>query len=311
MSEDRYGILLILLGMSFFSVQDVLIKLIIIESSVFQIMVFRAFFGSVILILFLYFTNREIKFGSHYPVIAIVRGVLFFFGFSLFYISITKITLAEANALFFVNPIFVTILSVLFLKNTIGLHRIGAIIFGLIGTLLIVKPTFTDFNWYMLLPLLTAISYSIGMTLSKFTSDKDNSFQQSFHLYLGSMFFGLLTTFTKEIGFFNPLYEEFQFLNNNWEFTNPSLFMPMILIAITGTIGIFCLVSAYRVGSPQANAPFEYVLLVFSLISGYLVFSEVPDALSFAGIFLIIFSGVYIFIRENINNNLVTSIRNR
>tara|TARA_B100001250_G_C19786920_1_gene784626 strand:- start:1467 stop:1952 length:486 start_codon:yes stop_codon:yes gene_type:complete len=148
MSNDRYGILLILLGMTFFSVQDVLIKLIIIEVLVFQIMVFRAFFGSVILILFLYFTNREIKFGSHYPVIAIVRGVLFFFGFSLFYISITKITLAEANALFFVNPIFVTILSVLFLKNTIGLHRIGAITFGLIGTLLIVKPTFTDFNCY-------------------------------------------------------------------------------------------------------------------------------------------------------------------
>ena len=77
MGNDRLGILLILLGMSFFSIQDVLIKLVILEASLLQILVFRALLGSIILICFLYFTKREIKLGSAYPVIATFRGISF------------------------------------------------------------------------------------------------------------------------------------------------------------------------------------------------------------------------------------------
>ena len=146
MGNDRLGILLILIGMSFFCVQDVLIKLIILEASLIQILVFRALLGSVIIISFLYITKRPIKLGSVFPLIAITRGILFFVGFTLFYISLTKITLAEANSLFFINPVFMTIFSVLILKNSIGIHRIGAICSGLLGTLLIVQPSFNQFN---------------------------------------------------------------------------------------------------------------------------------------------------------------------
>ena len=119
MSNDRLGILLILVGMSFFSFQDLLIKFIILKASLIQILVFRAFLGSFILINFLYFTKKPIKLGSAYPLIAISRGILFFVGFTLFYISLTKIPLAEANSLFFINPVFMTIFSVLILKNSI------------------------------------------------------------------------------------------------------------------------------------------------------------------------------------------------
>ena len=112
MGKDRLGILLILLGMSFFSIQDVLIKIIILDASLLQILVFRAFLGTIILACFLYFTKRSINFGSAYPAIAIFRGISFFIGFTLFYVSLTKISLAEANSLFFVNPVFMTIFSV-------------------------------------------------------------------------------------------------------------------------------------------------------------------------------------------------------
>ena len=52
---------------------------------------------------------------------------------------------------------------------------------------------------------------------------------------------------------------------------------------MVGTAGIFCLVSAYRLGSPSANAPFEYVLLIYSLISGYIIFNEIPDLFTWIG----------------------------
>ena len=311
MGKDRLGILLILLGMSFFSIQDVLIKIIILDASLLQILVFRAFLGTIILACFLYLTKRSINFGSAYPAIAIFRGISFFIGFTLFYVSLTKIPLAEANSLFFVNPVFMTIFSVLILKHSIGLHRLGAIIIGLLGTLFIIKPSFNNFNWYMLLPLITAISYSLGMTLSKMTSDKDSSFQQSFHIYLGGFIFGTLISILISTNFITIENEQLKFLTNKWTFINLNLIIPMLVIAVTGTIGIFSLVSAYRIGSPQSNAPFEYVLLIYSLFTGYFIFDEVPDNLSLIGMVLIISSGVYIFIRESIKDKLIASFKSR
>ena len=311
MGNDRLGILLILLGMSFFSIQDVLIKLIILDASLLQVLVFRALLGSIILLCFLYFTKREIKLGSAYPAIAIFRGVSFFIGFTLFYVSLTKISLAEANSLFFVNPVFMTIFSVLILKNSIGLHRLGAIILGLLGTLLIIKPSFNNFNWYMLLPLITALTYSISMTLSKMTSDKDNSFQQSFHIYVGGFVFGTIISILISSNFISVDNEQLKFLTNPWVFIDFKLLIPMLIIAVTGTVGIFCLVSAYRIGSRQSNAPFEYILLIYSLFTGYLIFGEIPDKLSLLGMILIIFSGIYIFVRETIKDKLVATLKSR
>ena len=311
MGKDRLGILLILLGMSFFSIQDVLIKIIILDASLLQILVFRAFLGTIILAVFLYFTKRSINFGSAYPAIAIFRGISFFIGFTLFYVSLTKISLAEANSLFFVNPVFMTIFSVLILKHSIGLHRLAAIIIGLLGTLFIIKPSFNNFNWYMLLPVITAISYALGMTFSKMTSDKDSSFQQSFHIYLGGFIFGTLISILISTNFITIENEQLNFLTNKWTFINLNLIIPMLVIAVTGTIGIFSLVSAYRIGSPQSNAPFEYVLLIYSLFTGYFIFDEIPDNLSLFGMVLIISSGVYIFIRESIKDKIIASFKSR
>jgi len=176
MENERLGILLILLGMSLFCVQDIFIKLIITNTSILQILVFRAILGFILLTGFLYFNQKRISYKSDYPFIALIRGTLFFLGFVCFYISLTKIPLAEANALFFTNPIMVTILSVFILKNPIGYHRILAIIICCIGTLLIIKPSIHNFNWYILLPIFTAFSYSISMILSKITRDKDTKY---------------------------------------------------------------------------------------------------------------------------------------
>ena len=149
------------------------------------------------------------------------------------------------------------------------------------------------------------------MTLSKLTSDKDNSFQQSFHIYIGGLLFGILVSSATTFNFVTIDNEQLKFLINPWNFSDLRILFPILVIALTGTIGIFCLVSAYRVGSPQVNAPFEYILLIYSLITGFLVFGETPDLLSLLGMSFIILSGVYIFIRESIKEKLVATIKSR
>ena len=151
----------------------------------------------------------------------------------------------------------------------------------------------------------------MSMTLSKLTSDKDSSFQQSFHIYFGGLIFGTLIYSAISTNFITIENEQLIFLTNPWVFSELNIFIPITVIAITGSLGIFCLISAYRVGSPQLNAPFEYILLIYSLITGYIVFGEIPDPLSFFGMVLIICSGIYIFVREQINNELVASIKSR
>ena len=307
MSSNQYGVLLIFAGMLFFSIQDVLIKKIVLEVSLIQIIVIRSFFGCLMLSLFLYSTKRKITFGSSYPVIAIFRGGLFFFGFTLFYIAVSKINLAEATSLFFISPFFMTILSWVILKNPIGLNRVFAIVVGFLGTLLIVKPEFDSLNIYMILPMICAFTYSISMILAKLTSDKDSLFQQSFHIYLGTFVVGSLVYL-----FLNA----FPNIGSNTMFSNlakPLIFndlnilLIIVIISFIGSLGILLLIYAYRVGSPTSNSTSEYILLIFSAFNGFIFLGELPDFYSIIGMSLIVGSGLYIIFRENVKDKLVVS----
>ena len=305
MTNNQFGVLLIFIGMLFFSVQDLLIKTIILEVSLIQIIVFRSFFGFTMLSIFLYFTKRKITIGSSYPLVAFFRGGLFFFGFTLFYIAVSKITLAEATSLFFISPFFMTIFSKIILNNPIGLNRLFAIIVGFLGALLIVKPEFGELNIYMILPIICAFTYSLSMILAKLTSDKDSLFQQTFHIYLGTLIVGsiifLFLNIFPDIGGMNI----FSNLNKPLLLNDSNVLIIILAISFIGSLGILLLIYAYRVGSPMTNSPSEYVLLIFSAFNGFIFLGELPDFYSIIGMCLIVGSGLYIIFRENVKDKLV------
>jgi len=303
MNNNQIGVVLIILGMLLFSIQDAIIKHIVSNTSLVQIIVCRSIVGFLILSVFLYFSKRSINFSSSYPLVALTRGTLFFFGFTLFYISISQIPLAEATSLFFVSPLFMTIFSKLILKSSIGLHRTFAMLLGFTGTLLIIKPGYGTFNFFMVLPIITALTYSISMVLAKKTSDKDSHFQQTFHIYLAGVVIGVPLSLS--YGWF------FSDINNiflkPWEVSDIHIILSISVISVVGSLGIIFLISAYNIGSPMANAPSEYVILIFSFLIGYIIFREIPDIYSIIGIILIVFSGIYIFLRENVKKELVAT----
>ena len=308
MNNNIKGLLLIIFGMFLFIIHDTLIKLTVNDLSLLQILVFRAAVGSLILIIYLVYSKQKIIFNSAYPYVAVFRGLSFFFGFLLFFISLSKIGLAEATSLFFVSPFFTTIFSYFILKNKIGINRIFSIIVGFSGTLLIIKPDFTNINIYMVFPIITACTYALSMTLAKKTSDKDSLFQQIFHIYAGSFIGGSVISvliYNLDINF-NILDN----LNNPWILNDIQTVIFILLIGILGSLGIMSLIAAYRVGSPLINAPAEYVHLIFAVILGFFIFDELPDFYSFIGIILIVASGIYIVFRENRRNMLVVTKSN-
>ena len=303
MNSNQVGIILIILGMSLFAFQDVLIKSMAPTASLMQILFFRGIIGTLLLSLFFYFTNKKISFSSSYPAVAIARGTLFFVGFTSYYVSLTLIPLAEATSLFFISPLFMTIFSKIILKDEVGFHRFGAIIFGFLGILLIIKPSFQGFNWAMLLPILCAATYSLSMILAKLTSNKDTSFQQTSHIYISNFILAAVTSLVaSHLLSYTGTNAGLEFLIRPFNFTNYLFLFFIFIISIFGTLGILCLIMAYRIGSPSANSPCEYIFLLYALLIGYFIFSEVPDLFSLLGMVIIFISGVYIFIREGIRS---------
>ena len=191
-NQNTRGIFFIMTGMAFFSIQDSLIKFIFEDIALFELYFGRTLIQSVFLLSFVLITKKTISLKTHYPVLTLIRVVCFFFGFSFFYISLTYMSLAMANALFFSSPFFVSILAVLFLNEKVGMRRWLAILSGFIGVFIVLNPDFSDFEYKNLAPIACALCYSISMTITKITSDKDNVYTQMLHLYIGAIIISIL-----------------------------------------------------------------------------------------------------------------------
>ena len=112
-NNNPKGILYILVGMAIFSIQDALIKFVYEDTALYELYFGRTLTALILLICYLKYSNQKIILKTHYPFLTIIRVICFFFGFSFFYISLTFMSLAEANALFFSSPFFVSILEIL------------------------------------------------------------------------------------------------------------------------------------------------------------------------------------------------------
>ena len=303
MSDNTKGLLILLVGVMLIFTQDVLIKYTIFDASLLQILVFRGFIGFLLLVAYLTYNKQPITFGSAHPYIAIFRGSTFLFGFTMFFISLSQISLAEATSLFFVSPFFMTIFSYFILKKKFGINRLISILIGFSGTILIIKPSFNNVNIYMLFPIIAAIAYSCSMVLAKKTAANDSIFQQTFHVYIGAFIGASIISILIHNYDFNL--SIFYILSNPWVFNDYQTLVLIIIISIVGALGLFCLIGAYRLSSPLSCSILEYSHLLLSIIVGHYIFSEIPDLYSFIGIFLIVLSGIYIVIRENKREELI------
>ena len=228
--NNAKGILSILFGMALFSIQDALIKFIYQDVALYELYFGRTIVALVLLIGYLKFSKQKIKLKTYYPYLTILRVICFFFGFSFFYISLTYMSLAMANALFFSSPFFVSILATIFLKEKVGIRRWSAIFVGFLGVYLVLNPDFTNFDYMKLAPVACALCYSISMTITKITSDKDNVYTQMLHLYFGAVLISILFFIFTGDGQFNNFSDPtFQFIFREW-FTNPTHAWPFIVV---------------------------------------------------------------------------------
>ena len=298
-NNNPKGIILILIAMMVFSVQDGIMKHIYNFVSLYEVYLIRTVVSFTLILIFLILTKKPIVFKSQYPILTLCRVILFFFGFSSFYISLTVLPLGTATALFFVTPFLITIFAHFFLKEEIGPRRWSAIAVGFVGVYITLNPDFSNFNYLSLLPILCAFCYSLSMIIIKKTSDKDSVYTQTFTFYIGAIIFSIIFYFVMGDGKFNTTeHPAAQFIFREWFIDIENSILFMVATGVTATLAFLLLFSAYSIASPAVVSPFEYSILLWSPLIGWIYFNEVPTLSTVIGILIIVSSGIYIFLRE-------------
>ena len=307
-NNNPKGIILILLAMMVFSVQDSIMKYIYNYVSLYEVYLVRTLVSFIIILLFLKLTKKPIVFKTKYPLLTSIRVVLFFFGFSSFYISLTVMPLATATALFFVTPFLITIFAHFFLKEEIGIRRWSAVIIGFVGVYIILDPNFNNFDYLSLTPILCAFCYSLSMIIIKKTSDKDNVYTQTFTFYIGAIFISSIFYFVIGDGQYNTSsHIASQFIFKEWFANLEDSILLMVVTGITASVAFLLLFSAYSIASPSVVSPFEYSILLWSSLSGWIFFNEIPGTNTIVGMIIIVSCGIYIFMRERVQEQSIVT----
>ena len=307
-NNNPKGIILILLAMIVFSVQDGIMKHIFTFVSLYEVYLIRTVVSFLLILVFLKLTKKPIVFKTQYPLLTFCRVILFFFGFSSFYISLTVLPLGFATALFFVTPFLITIFAHLFLKEEIGIRRWSAVVVGFVGVYITLNPDFSNFNYLSLLPIFCAFCYSLSMIIIKKTSDKDSVYTQTFTFYFGAIIFSTIFYFIIGDGQYNTTdHPASQFIFREWFVDLESSILFMVVTGVTASVAFLLLFTAYSVASPAVVSPFEYSILLWSILIGWIYFDEIPRLNTIIGILIIVSSGIYIFMREKAQDQSIVT----
>lgn len=302
------GIFFIVLGMASISVQDVLIKSLSDGYPLHQIVFTRSLIGLCFTLILVQIEGGWRILRTPHWRIHLARGGLVIIANMLYFVALASMTLAEATALYFVAPLFITILSVLILKESVGLHRVTGIIIGFVGVLVVVRPGSGIFGLIALLPMLAAFSYAMMSVLTRKIGVADKASCMAFYIQIVflvfSIIFGLAFGDGRHGSSGDP---SIDFLLRAWAW--PPMEDAILLgscgvtVAITG----YCLSQAYRLAHAGLVAPFEYVAMPLAVIWGIAFFGEYPDSWTITGILLIIASGLYITWRETVRRRLLAA----
>lgn len=275
------AILQVVVGVMLFSCSDAMSKYLRQNLPAVEI----AWLRYVVFVLFgLYFAKRRRFVGLRpkRPWLQVLRGVTLLGSAVLFIAGLQYLPMADASALSFVSPAFITAASVLFLREQVGVHRWAATIVGLVGVLIVIRPGTDALQVAALYPLASAACWAVAMIATRLIAAQDRS--ETTLLWSAGVGLVLLT-----VGL------PFGFVAPSWGEIGLGL-----CLGVTASTGQYLLILAYRRATASVLAPFSYIQLLFSGALGYFVFGSLPDGTAYLGAAIIIGSGLYIVHRERV-----------
>jgi drug/metabolite transporter (DMT)-like permease len=207
----------------------------------------------------------------------------FFFG------AITFMPIADSLAIFFVQPLLITALSPLLLKEHVGPRRWAAVAIGFCGTLIIIRPGLQDFNPGMALAFASGTCMALYMLITRRLARDEDPLMTTFHTSLmGAAMMSLTLPFL-------------------WQPPDAKEWGLLLLLAAIAVAGHFLIARAYTMAEASLLAPLAYTEMIMATLAGWWFFGEMPDRWTFAGVAILIACAIYISVRERVKR--VTTAR--
>ena len=293
-TRNLIGIGSLALGVFVFSIQDAILKGLSGDHAVTLAIVIRSIVGLPILLVMVHFESGLKRLFSPNWKLLVLRGVILLTAYTTYYMAFPALPLAEAIALFFISPIFVTILASLFLNEKVSPKAWLAVIAGFIGVLIILQPGSGLFEPAALLSLFSAASYGFSMILVRKYGAEEPSTVMAFYVnsvYLvGASLIAAGFSFAGLKGFGHP---SLDFLVRPWAMPDLRDLALMGLCGVIAAVAMSLLTHAYRMAKANLVTVFEYTGMIWVPLWGYLFFAEVPRLTTFIGTAIIIAAGIF------------------
>jgi drug/metabolite transporter (DMT)-like permease len=276
------AILLVLASVALFSVGDVLAKLLRQSLPAAEIAWLR-YLAFAALALALAGRGRSAAgLRPRRPGLQLLRG-LTLLGSAVFFITgLAYLPVAEATAIVFVSPTFITALSVVFLGEVVRARRWAAVLAGFLGVLVVIRPGWGSVQAAALFPLASALCWAATIVITR----KMGTAERAETTLLWSACTGLLVlTAVVPFGFVPP---------------SPGQVGVGLALGLCSSLGQYLVILAYRRAAASALAPFSYAQMLSSTLLGYAAFGAVPDRATLLGAAVIVLSGLYTAHRERV-----------
>lgn len=304
-SNSRAAIALIVAGIVAISLNDVAVKALSGAYPLHQIVFARSALGICLSLIIVQMEGGMGILRTKHPGLHLLRGLLIVVANMTFFAALAALPLAETTALFFVSPLMITLLSIPLLGERVGPFRLGAVLVGFLGVLIMQRPwaggeALDVSRFVLLLPVLAALTYALNQIMTR---------RLGVHAQASALAVYVQATFVAvSLGFFVVAGDgrfadgvtdpSLQFLLRAWIWPDAEDWWVFGALGVLSAIVGYCLSQAYRLADAGVVAPYEYVGLPLAVFWGFVMFGDLPVWEVWIGMVLILGAGIVVYIRE-------------
>lgn len=298
-TDNLRGIRYLIAGIGIFSCQDLILKLLSGNYPLHEAMLVRSLAAIPCLLILAHYDGGLHRLRTRAWPQLTGRGLMNFGAYTSYYLALAALPIATTMTLYFTAPLFIVLLSILFLGERVTPRRWLSLALGFLGVLVIVRPGGTGFDWAMLLPVAAGVFYALVQIITGRFGTTETAPVMSFYsnlvFLLGATILSLIFGSGAFDGGDNP---SLAFLVRGWVWPAPLDLLGMMACGAIAAVGLTLLTRAYQIGEANFVAPFEYTMLLWGLLFDWLFWHHWPDATAWVGIAILVLAGVLLLARN-------------
>ena len=273
------GIGFMLVAVFLFGLNSAVGKWLVAKYPVGEFMLIRSTLTLILLSPFIWRAGRAAFANAPRPGLQLLRIVFSAAEVAMFFWAISYLPLADTTTFYLAGPIYVTALSVLLLRERVGWRRWTAVLIGFVGVVIALRPSSSSFTLPALIALSGSVIYALVMITTRALRETNDITLMTTY-FIGAVAFGAATV---PFGWVTPVPRDILFFCG---------------VACANILAQFCVIRSLKLASASVVVPYQYTLIIWSVVFGWQMFGELPDAYTIGGAVIIVAAGLYIFWRE-------------